>query len=269
MSGPQILRLLRDELLIKEWFPIIFANYDVGRADAIWLWSRSERCVVHLDVICDPTGMGRLGICTPNLLNDAEPYGQLKVANARWRTAYRVSKDVYKAQKRRLQRSEVVDRPSSARRRVTDKDDNHPVHPSLLNQELRRRIFAGRRKRNGLAQIMIAESQRRLARLRLRAGRWIHLQGAFAYDGARLLADELEPAIPVKVVRVGRFPWVAFLMATVTTLKPKIFISYGLHNHRVLCRPDVTTSIAHLSEPQDFLLSIMSQLSETTFRRLQ
>lgn len=268
MSGPQILRLLRDELVIEEWFPIIFANYDVGRADAIWIWSGSERCVVHLDVICDPTGMGRLGICTPELLSEAEPYRDLKVANAWWRTAYRVSKDVYKAKKRSLQGS------ASASGRVPTKDGNalsaaHPLYPSLLDRELRRRIFAGRRKRNGLTQIMIAESQRRLARIRLRAGRWIHLQGAFAFEGARLLANELEPAIPVKVMRMRRLPWVTFLMATVTTLKPKIFITYGVNNRQVSGRPDVTASIGHLSEPENFMVSIMSQLSEVTFQRLQ
>lgn len=274
-SGPEIVLRLRGHWERTGLHPIVHSYYDVGRGDAVWIWSEPEQAMLHLDVLSDPTGLGRLGIRTDLVLATTSSTRELAVADEAWRGVYRVSKDLARGRSH-PGRLEALAGSAAAASVFGARPWPAWVMERGLTREnkmarayLRARIMIARLRRNGPVRLMGAQVGRRLSRATRRAGRWIHVSGPLAESASSLLEEVLGDSLPVHRVGAGAGRRFLPIEAKVRTIRPQVFITW---TDKVGVRPAPPDAFVDAgTEPIDagaLVADVMRQLATVTYRRM-
>lgn len=211
-------RLMR-RWVTSDFFVVVLNQYDIGRGDAFWCVDRDGGGFLEVDVLCDPRGLGRLGVPTADVLASRSG-GSIPAAAEEWRLAYQVSKRLWKRQWDRLpglRSSRVQDTAHCALQQVFGRSAG-TLAAELLNQPsaagdwqraapvLRR----GRRRQRwgrasaGPAELALLQMNRLSGRVRHPVGFWVHVWGPGAQETARAVDASIGVALVRHVVLEGR-----------------------------------------------------------------
>lgn len=227
-----------EQLIARGVRPIQRVKYDIGLTEAIWLWDSTDGAVLHLDALCDQQGIGRLGIPTGPIMEAA---GQRDVVDA-WRTAYLVSKRLWKHQWSRLELlagsvdatgahtvlKEVFGTRAAAQavQLLADQAPAEAWHKA--SGRLRRGRWVRRCARSGGPHVLALARLRRAAqRLRQPVGYWVHLYGTSAGRAAEELAGTFAVAVHHSRVRRLRNPAFGRMAALPTLLRPGLLVTWS------------------------------------------
>ena len=93
---PGILGALASELGRSGIYPVMTVHYDVGRGDSVWLIGPRDD-FLQLDVLSDPTGIGRLAVATEEMLQSAMPGSDgVRRVPRESEVAYRIAKNLHR-----------------------------------------------------------------------------------------------------------------------------------------------------------------------------
>lgn len=213
-----------------------YTRYDLAGADAIWLLDPAG-AVLHLDVLADPAGIGRLALPTAPVLESAVPSDAVPWVGARWEACYQVAKAIAKASPARLAaiegpppgledalREVLPSRASLVCGGLADRWDQRRW--ATLMRALRGEQRSARLRHGGAARVLSASLARYWRRVRRPVGVWVHFRQAgeprLDFLAAIEVRKHLWPEAPG-----GR--WAEAISARIGILRPRVVVTWGPH----------------------------------------
>lgn len=236
-------RWRRDDALV-----VCLNSYDIGGSQTFWC-VEPDGGALEVDVLCDPRGLGRLGLPTEHLLTDLV-HGRAPAISPGWQIAYQVSKRVWKQQWRRLaelQPSGAGHLPqleqvfgAAAGRRAADliAVGASPAEWAAVAPALQRGRRAQRwaRAHAGPLEPAVLHAQRVLDRLTRPVGFWAHIWGPDADVVAGAVSASLGAALVHRLVVPEPRPQDWPSLASVV-LRPGLAVTWSCSPPRPMTRP--------------------------------